>query len=73
MGAVLPPDEARAFIAEFTETARACADLETLMPLNAAVAAWRVTAEVHADPELSRALSTPLPEADYGPVPEPPR
>lgn len=68
----LPPDEARAFIAEFTETARACADLETLMPLNATVAAWRVTAEVHADPELSRALSTPLPETDYGPVPAPP-
>ncbi len=69
----LPPDEARAFIAEFTEMARACAGLATLMPLNAVVAAWRVTAEVHADPELHMALTTPLPEADYGPVPEPPR
>lgn len=69
----LPPDEARAFVAEFTEMARACAGLGTLMPLNAVVAAWRVTAEVHADPELHMALTTPLPEADYGPVPEPAR
>ena len=69
----LPPDEARAFVAEFTETARACADLETLMPLNAVAAAWRVTAEIHADPDLCKTLSTPLLEADYGPVPEPPR
>jgi hypothetical protein len=69
----LPSDEARAFIAEFTQTARACADLETLLPLNAVVAAWRVTAEVHADPELYEAISAPLEEADYGPVPAPPR
>lgn len=69
----LPSGEARAFIAEFTETARACADLQTLMPLNAVVTAWRVTAEVHADPELYKALTTPLEEADHGPVPAPPR
>jgi hypothetical protein len=69
----LSPDEVRAFIAEFTETAWACAGLGTLTPLNAVVAAWRVTAEVHADPGLRAALTGPLEEADYGPVPEPPR
>jgi hypothetical protein len=68
----LPPDDAHAFITEFTETARACAELGSVMPLSAAVAAWRATAQVHADPELLRALTTPLDEADYGPVPEPP-
>jgi hypothetical protein len=67
----LPPSEARAFIAEFTETARACADLETLTPLNAVVAAWRATAQVYADPALCKALTTPLDEADYGLVPDP--
>lgn len=67
----LPPDEAPAFIAEFTQTARACAGLGTLMPLNAVVAAWRATAQVHADPDLFRALSAPLDEVDHGPVPEP--
>lgn len=68
----LPPEDGRAFINEFTETARACAELGTLMPLSAVVAAWRATAQVHADPELHRALTTPLDEADHGPVPEPP-
>lgn len=68
----LPSQDARAFITEFTETARACAELSTLMPLSAVVAAWRATAEVHANPELLRALTTPLDEVDYGAVPEPP-
>lgn len=67
----LPPEEAPAFITEFTETAGACAGLGTLMPLSAVVAAWRATAAVHADPGLHTALTTPLDEADYGPVPAP--
>jgi hypothetical protein len=68
----LPPGDALAFITEFTETARGCAELGTLMPLSAVVAAWRATAHVHADPELLGALTTPRDEADYGPVAEPP-
>jgi hypothetical protein len=68
----LPPDDSRAFIAEFTETARASAELDTMAPIASVIAAWKRTAEVHADPELLRALTTPLDEADYGPVPEPP-
>ena len=38
----------------------------------AEIAAWKATAEVHADPDLHRALTTPLDGTDYGPVPEPP-
>jgi hypothetical protein len=66
----LPPEEARAFVTEFIETARACIGLGTLMPLSAAEAAWRVTAEVYADEGLLKALTLPLDEADYGDVPE---
>jgi hypothetical protein len=68
----LPPEDGRAFISEFAETARACTELDTLMPLSAVVAAWRATAQVHADPDLYRGLTTPVDEADHGPVPEPP-
>ena len=67
----LPPGAATGFVTEFTETARACAGLGTLMPLNAVVAAWRATAEVHADPDLHKTLTTPLDGADHGPVPGP--
>jgi hypothetical protein len=67
----LPPEDARAFIAEFTVTARASAELRTMAPLAAVIAAWRATAQVHADPELLEALAGPLDEADYGPVPDP--
>jgi hypothetical protein len=67
----LPPDEAPGFITEFIDTARACAGLDTLMPLSAVVAAWRVTASVHADGDMLRALTMPHDEADYGAVPEP--
>lgn len=60
----LPAQEAPDFITEFTDTARACAGVGTLMPLSAVVAAWRETAAVHADPDLRAALTTPLDEAD---------
>jgi len=68
----LPAEEAREFIAEFIATARASAELGNMAPVAAVIAAWKATAEVHADPELLRALTAPLDEADYGPVPEPP-
>ncbi|MGH7734722.1 MAG: hypothetical protein ACREOE_13770, partial [Gemmatimonadales bacterium] len=68
----LPADEARAFIAEFIATARASAELGNMAPVATVIAAWKATAEVYADPDLLRALTTPLEEADYGPVSEPP-
>ena len=67
----LPYDEAPAFITEFIDTARACAGLGTLVPLSAAVSAWRATASVYADENLLRTLTAPHEEADYGEVPEP--
>jgi hypothetical protein len=67
----LPDAEAPEFITEFIDTARACAGLGTLMPLSAAVAAWRATAAVYADEPLFKALAGPQDEADYGEVPEP--
>lgn len=67
----LPDDEARAFIADWTETAAACSALGNYAPLVAMVAAWHATAEVYADPAVLAVLSTPHDEADYGSVPEP--
>jgi hypothetical protein len=68
----LPGEDVRAFIAEFTATARASAELGNMAPVATVIAAWKATAEVYADPELLLALTTPLDDADYGPVPEPP-
>lgn len=68
----LPAEEARSFIAEFIATARASAELGNMAPVATVIAAWMATTEVYADPELLMALTTPLEEADYGPVPEPP-
>jgi hypothetical protein len=66
----LPPGEAREFAGEFIETARACAELGNMAGLGPVIAAWRATAEVHADPELLKALTAPLDGTDHGPVPE---
>jgi hypothetical protein len=66
----LPGDQVREFATEFVETARACAELGSMAALGPVIAAWRATAEVHADPELVKALTAPLEGADYGPVPE---
>lgn len=55
----LPPAEVREFLVEFMETARAAADLGTVGPLLPLIAAWKSTAEIHADPELYHALTSP--------------
>jgi len=44
------------FVEEFVETAAACADLGTLLPLSQLISEWRNTALVHADPALAQAL-----------------
>jgi hypothetical protein len=67
----LPPDEARAFLTEFAETARACAEIGNMAALQPVIYAWRATAEVHSDPELFRTLTTPTDGADHGAVPLP--
>jgi hypothetical protein len=67
----LPPGEARAFADEFTETARACAEVGSMAALQPVIEAWRATAEVHSDPDLLRRLTAPADGTDYGPVPTP--
>ena len=67
----LPDQAVREFAAEFAETARAAADLGNMAPVAPVIEAWRATAEIHADPELHKALTVPLDGADHGPVPEP--
>lgn len=66
----LPTEDAHAFIEEFTETARACAELGSVAALSPVIEAWRATAEIHADPDLRAALTAPLDGADHGLVPE---
>jgi hypothetical protein len=66
----LPTEDAHAFVEEFTVTARACAELGSLAALGPVIEAWRATAEIHADPALAKALSTPLDGADHGLVRE---
>jgi hypothetical protein len=61
----LPPADAHAFVEEFTETARACAELGSLAALSPVIEAWRATAEIHSDPELLRSLTKPLDGADH--------
>jgi hypothetical protein len=67
----LPTGQVREFLVELVETVRASAELGNVAPLVSVVAAWRDTAEIYADPKLYGALTVPLEEADYGPVPEP--
>lgn len=66
----LPEKEVREFLLEFLETARAASELGTVTPLAPVVAAWKSTAEIHADPELSRQLSARTDE-DLGVVETP--
>jgi hypothetical protein len=67
----LPPEEARAFADEFTETARACAELGSMAAVQSVIEAWRSTAHIYADPDLHRRLTAPLEGTDFGAVPEP--
>jgi hypothetical protein len=53
----LPEEGVRQFLAEFVETARACADIRVFAPLEGVVEAWRHTAEIYADPELYARLT----------------
>ncbi|WP_433179366.1 hypothetical protein [Actinoallomurus sp. CA-150999] len=64
----LPTEDVRAFLVELVDTANACAELDTLVPLETVVEAWRSTARIHADPELHAKLTEPLEGTDHGPV-----
>jgi hypothetical protein len=66
----LPTEDVRAFLVELVKTLRASADLGNMAALEPVIAAWKDTAEIHSDPELRKAATTPLDGADYGEVPE---
>ncbi|MEV8324551.1 hypothetical protein [Kitasatospora sp. NPDC056731] len=66
----LPEDDVRAFLVELIDTMRASTDLGILTPIATVIAAWKHTAEVHADPELYAQLTAPSHD-DFGEVPEP--
>ena len=67
----LPKDALREFLTEFAETARAAAELESVAPLGPVIASWKATAEIYADPELSKRLLAHT-DGDFGPAEEPP-
>lgn len=60
--------EAGDFIEELITSVRAGLSLDNPAPAARTIEMWRHTAEVHADPELARVLSTPT-EGDFGSVP----
>lgn len=66
----LPAEDVRAFVVELVNTLRAVEDLDNPAPVVQLITEWRNTAEVHADPELSRVLTEDT--GDYGVATEPP-
>jgi hypothetical protein len=67
----LPAGDLEEFAVEFVATAEAVGSTGNLAPLAQLITEWRLTAEVHADPDLHRAL-TRQDLIDHGPVPVPP-
>lgn len=61
----LPEQEIEDSIKELLDTAQACASIGNFSAYEAEVAAWRHTAEIHADPDLFHQLSGPV-EIDEG-------
>ena len=67
----LPPADVATLAAEFVSTAEAAAALGNTAAVSQLLIEWRHTAEVHADPELHRAL-TARQLGDFGAVSRPP-
>jgi hypothetical protein len=66
----LPAGDLDVMAGEFVATTEAAASLGNTTAVSQLLVEWRHTAEVHADPDLHRAL-TGQPLADFGPVPRP--
>jgi hypothetical protein len=65
----LPADDVRTFVMELVDALAGGEALDNFAPVAQVVTAWRHTAEIHADPDLRRALRQD--GDDLGPVPEP--
>jgi hypothetical protein len=66
----LPAADIDAMADELVATTEAAAAIGNTAAVSQLLVEWRHTAEVHADPDLHRAL-TRQPLADFGPVPRP--
>jgi len=66
----LPAADVDALSDEFVATTEAAAAIGNTTTVSQMLIEWRHTAEIHADPDLYRALTT-RPLADFGPVPRP--
>lgn len=66
----LPPGDVAQMAGEFIATAEAAAAVGNTTAVSRLLTEWRHTAEIHADPDLHRVLSTPS-SGDFGPVARP--
>jgi hypothetical protein len=66
----LPPDDIDTMANEFVATTEAAAAIGNTAAVSQLLIEWRHTAEIHADPDLYRAL-TSQDLGDFGPVPRP--
>lgn len=66
----LPASDIDQLVTEFVGTVEAAASLGNIAPVSQLLTEWRHTAEVHADPDLYRALTSRA-LGDFGPVPRP--
>jgi hypothetical protein len=66
----LPAADMDVMADEFVATTEAAAAIGNTAAISQLLIEWRHTAEIHADPDLYRAL-TEQPLADFGPVPRP--
>jgi hypothetical protein len=67
----LQKHEIQAFVVELVGALQGAESLQNPAPVVNAVAAWKATAEVYADPELLHILTRDDGDQDFGPVPEP--
>ena len=65
----LPPKDVELLIADFVAAAAAAVDFGNVTTLAQRLVEWKHTAEVHADPDVYRAVTRPI--EDAGPVPIP--
>jgi hypothetical protein len=65
----LPAADIEAMATEFVAATEAAASLGNTAAISQILIEWRHTAEIHADPDLHRALTQPL--DDFGPVSRP--
>ncbi|MEO3871819.1 hypothetical protein ABGB18_23645 [Nonomuraea sp. B12E4] len=64
----LSAEERREFVQDVVDATRDAVDLDVHATLHRAIAEWRATARILADPTLTGQLTRPLPDEDHGEV-----